>query len=49
VVGKKRMFVDALDSQIETRKAKIAKLEDTERDLEQSVSNKKRWTSFSLR
>jgi chromosome segregation ATPase len=42
VVGKKRMFVYALDSQIQTRQAKIAKLEATERDLDQSIHNKEK-------
>lgn len=42
VVGKKRMFVHALDSQIQTRQAKIAKLEATERDLDQSIHNKEK-------
>jgi hypothetical protein len=37
VISKKRMFVDALDSKIEERKAKIARLETTERDIEESI------------
>jgi chromosome segregation ATPase len=42
VLGKKRMFLDALDSQIEKRQAKIAKLETVEKDLEQSINNKQK-------
>jgi len=42
VVGKKRMLVDALDSRIQERKAKISKLEATERDLEQSIGSKEK-------
>ena len=34
VVGKKRMFKDSLNSQIEKRQANIAKLDATWRDLE---------------
>jgi hypothetical protein len=34
VVCKKRMFVDALDSQIQQRKAKVSRLQATERDME---------------
>jgi chromosome segregation ATPase len=40
VVGKKRMFVDALDSQIQHRKAKISRLEATERDMEGTIDSK---------
>jgi chromosome segregation ATPase len=40
VVGKKRMFLHTLDSHIEKRQAKIAKLETIEKDLEQSINNK---------
>ena len=42
VISRKRMFVDALDFRIEERKAKIARLETTERDIEESISIKKK-------
>jgi chromosome segregation ATPase len=42
MVSKKRMLIDTLDSHIEKRQAKIAKLEATEKDLEQSINNKEK-------
>ena len=39
VISKKRMFVHALDSRIEERKAR---LETTERDIEESISIKEK-------
>ena len=36
------MFVHALDSRIEERKANIARLETTERDIEESISIKEK-------
>ena len=42
VVCKKRMFVDALDPQIQQRKAKVSRLQATERDMEQRIDSQEK-------
>ena len=49
VMSEKRMFVDALDSKIEERKAKIARLETTERDIEESIFIKEKYVKRLLK
>ena len=43
------MFVDALDSKIEERKARVSRLETTERDIEESISIKKKYVKGLLK